>query len=313
MKVHYGIDTIPSIKNPVVTSGTFDGVHIGHRTILTRLKEIAQTVQGETVVITFWPHPRFVLSNYNKELKILSTIDEKIQLLTAQQIDHLVIIPFTLEFSNLSSQEFIQSILVNALKTHRLVIGYDHRFGKNREGSFEYLKEHQAEFGFQVEEIPRKDLENVGISSTKIRDYLRSGNVFQASTYLGQPYFLTGKVIIGQQNGRKIGFPTANVEVSESYKLIPADGVYAVKVVLNTTSHFGMLNIGFRPTLDGTHKSIEVNIFNFNQDIYGKELSIHFLQQIREEVKFGSLADLKAQLIKDKEETKAIIEQYEKL
>lgn len=313
MKVHYGIDAIPPIKNPVVTSGTFDGVHIGHRTILSRLKEIAKTVGGETVVITFWPHPRFVLSNYNKELKILSTIDEKIQLLTSQQIDHLVIIPFTMEFSNLSSQEFIQTILVDALKTHRLVIGYDHRFGKNREGSFDYLKEHQKTFGFQVEEIPRKDLENVGISSTKIRDYLRSGNVSQASTYLGQPYFLTGKVIIGQQNGRKIGFPTANIEVSENYKLIPADGAYAVKVILGDATYYGMLNIGFRPTLDGTHKSIEVNIFHFNEDIYGKELTIHFLQLIREEVRFESLADLKAQLIKDKEATKAIIEHYEKL
>ena len=304
MKVHYGIDAIPSIKNPVVTSGTFDGVHIGHRTILTRVKEIASTVVGETVVITFWPHPRFVLSNYSEELKILSTIDEKIQLLSEQQIDHLIIIPFTLEFSNLSSQEFIQSILIDKINTHCLV---------NREGSFEYLNEHQHELGFQVEEIPRKDIEHIGISSTKIRDYLLSGDVFQASTYLGQPYFLTGKVIIGQQNGRKIGFPTANIEVSENYKLIPADGVYAVKVEVQNKTYYGMLNIGYRPTLDGAHKSIEVNIFNFNQDIYGVQISIHFLKLIREEVKFGSLADLKAQLIKDKEETKAIIETYEKL
>lgn len=313
MKVHYGTDAIPTIKNPVVTSGTFDGVHIGHRTILSRLKEIAQAVQGETVVITFWPHPRFVLSNYSEELKILSTIDEKIQLLSEQQIDYLIIIPFTLEFSNLSSQEFIQTILIDKIKTYRLVIGYDHRFGKNREGSFEYLKEHQSKLGFQVEEIPRKDLEHVGISSTKIREYLLSGKVFQASTYLGQPYFLNGKVIIGQQNGRKIGFPTANIEVSENYKLIPSDGVYAVKVFLKDHWYYGMLNIGFRPTLDGAHKSIEVNIFDFHDDIYGAPITIHFLKLIREEVKFGSLADLKAQLIKDKEKTKAIIEQYEKL
>ena len=308
MKVHYGIEAIPTLVNPVVTSGTFDGVHLGHTSILERLKTIAKNIDGTSVVITFWPHPRFILSKDTKDLKILSSIDEKITLLENAGIDHLIIIPFTLEFSNLSSKEFIQTILIDKLHTKKLVIGYDHRFGKNREGSFEYLSEHQKELGFEIEEIPKKDLENIGISSTIIRQHLTEGRVDQAITYLGHPYSITGKVIEGKQNGRKIGFPTANIHVAENHKLIPTDGVYAVSVTSKNRTYDGMLNIGFRPTVSGNNRSIEVNIFNFNETINNEFITVHLIQFVRKEKKFKDLQQLQEQLQKDKEHILEIIQ-----
>lgn len=307
MKVHYGLDNIPNIKHPVVTSGTFDGVHLGHRTILTRLKEIANNIDGETVVITFWPHPRFVLSNYTASLKLLSTIDEKIKLMNDQHIDHLIIIPFTKEFSATSSNDFIESILINKIHTQKLVIGYDHRFGKNREGSFEYLTTHQEQFNFQIEEIPRKDIDNLGISSTAIRNHLENGNVHLATEYLGEPYFVTGKVVIGKQNGRKIGFPTANIDILDKNKLIPSDGVYAVQIQKDDVIFNGMMNIGYRPTLNGNIKSLEVHIFEFTNEIYGEILQIHFIKRIRDEIKFENMAELKDRLTLDKQEAQTHI------
>lgn len=311
MKVHYGLDNIPKLTNPVVTSGTFDGVHIGHKTILDRLKSIASNCAGTSVVLTYWPHPRFVLSNDTSDLKILSSIDEKIDLLDQHGIDHLVILPFTKEFSNLSSEEFISSILINTLSTHKLVIGYDHRFGKNREGSFEFLSQNEDKLGFQVEEIPRKDLENIGVSSTLIRKHLSDGEVDKAIKYLGHPYTITGKVIEGKQNGRKIGFPTANIQIADNHKLIPIDGVYAVRVLWKNKSYKGMLNIGFRPTLNGLDRSIEVNIFDFDKTINKEIIKVELLKYVRPEKKFTDLAELKKQLGIDKQEVLQILNSHD--
>lgn len=310
MKVHYGINNIPTLINPVVTSGTFDGVHIGHQSILKRIKDLAKKINGTSVVITFWPHPRFVLSKNTKDLKILSTIDEKIELLKKEQIEHLVIIPFTEDFSNVSSLDFIQNILIDKLQTKKLVIGYDHRFGKNREGGFDFLTSNASQFGFEVEEIPRKDLENIGISSTLIRKHLSEGEVDKTLSLLGHPYSISGKVIEGKQNGRKIGFPTANIQISDQHKLIPIDGVYAVLINIEGTKHQGMLNIGFRPTLQGNNRSIEVNIFDFDKTINDEIIRIELLKYIRPEQKFETLNDLKNQLSEDKIIIQKILENH---
>ena len=301
MNVYYGIKDFTKLANAVVTSGTFDGVHLGHQKILNRLKEVAFETGGESVVITFYPHPRSVISPDNKTINLLSTLDEKIELLEKNGINHLVIIPFTREFSELSSEEFIQKILIETIGTKTLVIGFDHRFGKNREGGFDYLKENKARYGFEIEEISRHDLENVGISSSKIRNALLNGDVPTADHFLGGNYSLSGVIVKGKQLGRTIGFPTANIQVREIAKLIPADGVYAVRVYYREEEFGGMLNIGNRPTVDGTFKTIEVNIFNFDREIYGENLKVEFLLKIRNEQKFNGLDELKAQIAKDKE------------
>ena len=308
MNVFYGTKDFTKLDNAVVTSGTFDGVHLGHQKILNRLKEVALETSGESVVITFYPHPRSVISPDNKTINLLSTLDEKIELLEKNGIKHLVIIPFTREFSELSSEEFIQKILIETIGTKTLVIGFDHRFGKNREGGFDYLKENKARYGFEIEEISRHDLENVGISSSKIRKALFEGDVPTADHFLGRNYSISGVVVKGKQLGRTIGFPTANIQVREIAKLVPADGVYAVKVYYREEEFGGMLNIGNRPTVDGTLKTIEVNIFNFDREIYGENLKVEFLLKIRNEQKFNGLAELKAQITKDKETCLAIFE-----
>lgn len=308
MQVHYGFEKLPSFKNPVVTSGTFDGVHKGHQVILRRLKEIAQKHNGESIVLTFWPHPRYVVQpEKSKNLQLLNTLEEKINLLKHQAIDHLIIIPFTSEFSQKSSLDFIQEILIDKIKTKHLVIGYDHRFGKNREGSFDYIINHPQEFPFEINEIPRQDVDNIGVSSTKIREALISGEIETANNYLGEHYTLIGNVVKGSQNGRKINFPTANLEIKEQFKLIPAHGVYAVEIEFDNKKYNGMLNIGIRPTLNGETTSIEVHIFDFNQDIYKQEIQLNFIARIRNEQKFKNLDSLKLQLEKDKESVLNII------
>ncbi|MDZ7898196.1 MAG: bifunctional riboflavin kinase/FAD synthetase [Arcicella sp.] len=307
MNVYHGIKDFTKLENAVVTSGTFDGVHLGHQKILNRLKEVAFENKGESVVITFYPHPRSVISPDNQVVNLLSTLDEKIELLEKNGINHLVIIPFTREFSELSSDEFTQKILIEAIGTKTLVIGFDHRFGKNREGGFDYLKANKARYGFEIEEISRQDLENVGISSSKIRKALIEGDVPTADHFLGRNYSLSGVIVKGKQLGRTIGFPTANIQVREIAKLIPADGVYAVKVYYREEVLGGMLNIGNRPTVDGTFKTIEVNIFDFDREIYGENLMIEFIQKIRNEQKFNGLDELKAQIEKDKETCLAIL------
>lgn len=307
MKIYHGIDDFGKLDCAVVTSGTFDGVHVGHQKIFARLREIAQKSQGETVVLTFWPHPRLVLHPEDNSLKLLNTFEEKALLLKDQGIDHLIRIPFTKEFSQLTSEQFIQRVLVDTIGTKKLVIGYDHHFGKNREGSFEQLKADGPKYGFSVEEIPRQDVDHVGVSSTKIRKALEEGDVETATHFLGQPYSITGRVIAGDKIGRLLGYPTANIEIDTKYKLIPMDGIYAVTVKHEHHVYQGMLYIGNRPTINGTKKNIEVNIFDFHQDIYGESLTIFLHKLIRDDMKFSDLEKLKEQLKLDEENAKAIL------
>ncbi|MCK6617443.1 MAG: bifunctional riboflavin kinase/FAD synthetase [Cyclobacteriaceae bacterium] len=307
MKIYHHLDDFSRLPYAVVTSGTFDGVHLGHQRILTRLKEIAQKNRGQTVVLTFWPHPRLVLYPEDNSLKLLNTFEEKAELIKEQGIQHLVRIPFTREFSNLSSEEFITRILVQTIGTKKLVIGYDHRFGHNREGSFEELKTNGPRYGFDVEEIPRQDVDHVTVSSTKIRQALEQGDISSANQLLGKPYLLTGRVIKGDKIGRLIGFPTANLEIDSQHKLVPADGIYAVTVVYGTNTFGGMLYIGYRPTIGGNQKSIEVNIFNFAKDIYGETLTLYLHALIRKDTKFNDLEHLRLQLEQDKVEAIRIL------
>lgn len=307
MKVFRDIDSLTAIKNPVVTTGTFDGVHLGHQKIIARLKEIAQQNNGETLLITFHPHPRLVLFPDDNDLVLLNTQPEKIELLASFGVDNLLIIPFTKEFSRLSSLDFVRTILVNKIKTKKLVIGYNHHFGRNREGSFEHLKEYGPVYGFEVEEIPAIDVDSIEISSTKIRKALMAGQVKKAASYLGHEYALSGTVVKGKQLGRTLGYPTANIEVNDKHKLIPANGIYAVLVKHEDITYKGMMSIGVNPTVGGTKRTIEVNIFDFDKDIYGQTLKIYFKDWLRNEEKFNGLDALVTQLIKDKQHTLQIL------
>lgn len=282
-----------------MTIGTFDGVHKGHRKVIEQLKKTAVNVGGESVILTFFPHPRMVLFPDMQQL-LLSTEDEKIRLLSELEIDHLIIHPFTREFSMLSSAEFIRNILVDGLHTNRLVIGYDHHFGKDREGSFENLKLSGPKYGFEVEEIPAQEADHVKVSSTRIRNALAAGEVDVANNLLGYRYSVTGTVVKGQQLGRKLGYPTANIISTETFKLLPANGVYAVYVISAGKKFEGMMNIGVRPTVDGTRRTAEVNIFDFDADIYGERLEVEFVKWVRGERKFNGLDELKNQLAADR-------------
>jgi riboflavin kinase/FMN adenylyltransferase len=281
---------------------------MGHQKILHRLKEIAAQTSGETVVITFWPHPQMVLHPENTSLKLLNTFEEKAELLKAQGIQHLLRIAFTKEFSHLSSLDFIQRILVGAIGTKKLVIGYDHRFGHNREGSFEQLKLNAPAYGFDVEEISRQDIDHIAVSSSKIRAALETSDVTTATHLLGRPYSLTGQVVKGDKLGRVLGYPTANIEADSRYKLIPQDGIYAVTIKYEHQFYKGMLYIGPRPTVNGTKRVIEVNIFDFVKDIYGENLTIHFHQFLRGDKKLNDLEELKHQLSLDKIESQKILQ-----
>lgn len=300
MEVYRSLEGLPPIPNAIVTQGTFDGVHKAHRLIINRLKEIATRKNGTSVVVTFEPHPRMVLHPHDHALKLLSTLDEKIEYLKEEGIDYLIIIPFSIEFSRLDSMQFIRKILVEKIRARTLVIGYDHRFGKNREGSFEHLREFGPLYGFEVEEIPEQDVDNVAVSSTKIRTALLEGDVQKAHRYLDRHYSIEGTVVKGKQLGRLLGYPTANLDVNSTLKLIPQDGVYAVKVQVNGAWFGGMMNIGNNPTIENKGRSIEVHIFNFNQDIYNKNIRISFVDKIRPELKFENLDALKSQLATDK-------------
>lgn len=300
MKIYHGIEGFKKLDKAIVTSGTFDGVHVGHQKILKRLEELAHDVGGETVLITFWPHPRLVLDKAGEELKLLSTFEEKADILKKYGVQHLVKIPFTKEFSELSSEEFIRKILIDAIGTYKLVIGYDHRFGKNREGSFEHLVQNASSYGFQVEEISRQDIDDIGVSSTRIRQALLHGEVEAIKELTGRNYTIKGKVVPGFQRGRTIDFPTANIQISENYKLIPGDGVYAIKASTVTGQYEGMLNIGMRPTTEGQQRSIEAHLFDFEGDLYQRFLEVEFVSRIREERKFSDMQALKVQLEQDK-------------
>ena len=301
MKIYQQLTDFHPPHFSVVTSGTFDGVHLGHQKILRRLQELATRKQGETVLLTYWPHPRLILQPEDKSLRLLTTLSEKVKLLEEMGVDHLIILPFTKELSQMSSDEFIRDILVDKIQTKTLVIGYDHKFGKNREGSFEYLQSHSSLFGFAIEEISRQDVDDLGVSSTKIRTALAQGDISTANKYLGRPYDLSGQVVKGQQIGRSLGFPTANIQIAEDYKLLPRDGAYAVHAEVNSIQYKAILNIGDRPTVDGEKKTIEAHLIDFEGDLYGQELRVYFQEFLREEKKFESLDALKNQLVVDRE------------
>jgi len=289
-----------------ITIGTFDGVHIGHRKILERLIEDAKNQNLKATVLTFFPHPRMVLQK-DADIKLLNTIEEKNKILKNLGLDYLIIHEFTKEFSRLSATEFVRDVLVNSLKTKKVIIGYDHRFGRNRTANINDLITFGNTFDFEVEEISAQEINEVSVSSTKIRNALIAGDIETANEYLGYSYMLTGVVSIGKGLGKKLDFPTANIFIAESYKLIPKNGSYVVKSEINDTLVYGMMNIGFNPTVSGTTKSIEVHFFDFNQDIYNKKLQIDILSRLRDEHKFDSVEDLKTQLKKDKERSLQII------
>lgn len=309
MKVYFSLDDFNRLDNAVVTTGTFDGVHKGHKKILEQLKSVAHAQGGESVLLTFDPHPRMVLQP-DVDLKLINSQREKIELLKQCGIDHLIIHPFTAEFSRTTSLDFVRNILVNTIGAKKLVIGYDHHFGRNREGSFEHLKEFGPVYGFDVEEISAEDIKDVTISSTKIRKALTEGNLEVANQYLGYSYGMSGQVVVGEKIGSTIGFPTANVVLEDSHKLVAADGVYAVHVSFPANPdvvYHGMCNIGMRPTFSGKFKTIEVHIFDFNRDIYGEQLSLSFAGRLRGEQKFENIELLKNQLHKDALETRAML------
>lgn len=308
MRVFRGIEAYHAVPHPVVTTGTFDGVHIGHRTIINRLNEIAAQHQGESVLFTFYPHPRMVIYPDDHDLKLLSTPAEKIKLLEHAGINNLIVHPFTKDFSRLTSVEYVREFLVNRIGTKKLVIGYNHHFGRNREGSFEHLKEFGPLYGFEVEEIPAQDIESVNVSSTKIRKALEAGDVVTANAYLGYDYPLTGQVIAGAQRGREFGFPTANIAVEYPHKLIPGNGVYAVQVELDGKLLNGMLNIGTNPTVNtGNTQHIETHLFDFEGDIYGKTITVYFKARLRDEQKFPDTESLVRQLNLDKNKSLQIL------
>lgn len=300
MKIIRSITAFNSSEKTIVTIGTFDGIHIGHQKILKDLIKTAKKEGKKSVLLTFFPHPRMVLQKDNKIL-LLNTIEEKSGLLEKMGLDYLIIHPFSKEFSRLTALDFVRDILVNKLNTSRLIIGYDHHFGKNREGNIHQLKEYSLLYDFKVEEIPAQDIDDVSVSSTKIRTALKEGNLKTANNYLGYHYMLNGTVVSGKKLGGTIGFPTANLEIKEPYKLVPKTGVYIIKTHINTVLYTGIMNIGFNPTVLGKHQTIEAHLFDFNEDLYGKEIMIEFIYFLREEHKFKSIEELVVQLNIDKE------------
>ena len=301
MKVHYGVENI-NIKCPVVTIGSFDGVHLGHACVIQHLKEKAANIDGESVIISFEPHPREVLYPREQKIGILTTQEEKIAILEKYGVDHLIILKFTLEFAQQSYNDFVKNILVDKLKIKGLVVGYDHRFGKDRAGNFENLQELANKYGFFLEKEVVFEEDDVNVSSTKIRNALTVGDITTVNRFLGYLYSVTGKVVYGHHLGHKIGFPTANIQVADERKLLPAIGVYAVKVTIEQEIFNGMLNIGIRPTVSNDGQvSCEVYIFDFSRDLYGKNITINFIDRIRGERKFNDIEELRAQLQKDQE------------
>lgn len=306
MKEFKGANSFLSERQTVVTIGTFDGVHVGHRKIIERLVNSAHANNLDSVVLTFFPHPRMVLQK-ESGIQLINTIEERKRLLEETGIDHLVIHPFTQQFSRLTAVEFVRDILVNKLKAKKIIIGYDHRFGRNRTADINDLKEFGKEFGFEVEEITQQDVEQVAVSSTKIRNALLDGRVERANLYLQHPFTLNGGIVKGRGIGKDLGFPTANVEIEEDYKLIPKNGVYVVSSIIDGEKVYGMMNIGTNPTVGGKEKTIEANFFELDKDLYGKELEIEMLVRIRDEKKFDSVDDLKIAMKQDRAFSKQYI------
>ena len=295
------------VERPIITIGAFDGVHLGHREILHKLCKTASEKNGESVVLTRWPHPRIVLDQ-DKSIKLLNTLDEKLALLEIAGVQHTVVLTFTEAFSKLSSTQFIENILVKKLNVAHLIVGFNHHFGKDREGNYDKIAEYAQKFGFTSEKLDAKFVEDEKVSSTLIRHALLQGKVELANTFLGYDYSITGEVVTGDKIGRTIGFPTANIRVNHDFKLIPQNGVYAVVTTIDGKHINGMMNIGVRPTIHADAKlSIEVNLFNFSENIYGREITVEFKHWIRNEMKFNSIDQLKQQIVADKEEATKIL------
>jgi len=313
VKIHRDLNNFYA-QNPVLTVGTFDGVHLGHRKIIARLHDLAKAINGESVIFTFDPHPRKIVAPAETNLRLLTTLDEKIELFEQSGIDHLIIYPFTPEFAQLTYEEFVEQILVGQIHTKSLVVGYDHKFGKGRQGDFEFLKNCADRLGFQIEKLDVLLMNESNISSTKIREAIQIGDFDTANAYLGYPFALHGTVVEGQKLGRLIQFPTANIEASDPDKIIPGYGVYAVQAKVLNQTYIGMLNIGSRPTVNhnADQRTVEVNLFDFDSDIYGEHLELVFFRKLREEQKFDSLDALKEQLAKDKADTVAFFQNIRK-
>ncbi|MBC7418668.1 MAG: bifunctional riboflavin kinase/FAD synthetase [Pedobacter sp.] len=326
MKIYHNLSEFKALQNAVVTIGTFDGVHIGHQKIIKQVVDRATEKGAESVILTFFPHPRMIIDPENQNLKMISTLDEKAEMMDELGVDHLIITPFTRDFSNQTPADYIKSILVENIGTKHIIIGYDHRFGKNRSGNLEDLKRAGKDYGFTIDEIAEQDIHDVAVSSSKIREAILAGDVSLAADYLGYPFSISGQVIKGDKIGRTIGFPTANIFVEETYKLIPCDGIYAVTVEMEekmkgessrvevksqkpyplnpkSSTFAGMAYIGQRPTINGMTRNIEVNIFNFSKEIYGQSIKMNFLKFLRHDEKFTSLENLKIQLEMDKKNT----------
>jgi len=325
MQIYYHTDQLPAFRRAVITIGTFDGVHTGHAQILQQLRQEAARIDGETVIITFYPHPRKIVRGGTAEVRLLNTLEEKIQLLSWQQVGHLVVVPFTAAFSEMTAGQYVKDFLLARFHPHTVIIGYDHRFGKGRLGDYHLLEEFSRSEGFELQEIPVHLLDAVSVSSTRIREAIAGADIESANQLLGYPFFFSGQVMQGRQLGRTIGFPTANLKVGSPDKLIPGDGVYAVEVEIvdagsvsltapgtgaspfGDTRWKGMMNIGIRPTVDGRERTIEVNIFDFNEDLYGRELRVFINKYLRGEEKFNGLDALKEQLARDKENSLAAL------
>lgn len=300
MKIYYSLENFPVLNCPVLTLGTFDGVHIGHQKILSHINDMAKSVNGESVLMTFHPHPRAVIFPDQRDIRMISTLDEKIALLEQHGIEHLVVQSFTRDFSMLNHDTFIREYLVKKIGVKKMVIGYDHQFGHDRKGSFAELQSLAPQLGFTVEEIPEQDINDVAVSSTRIRKALFEGRVEDAAGLLGYNYTFSGRVVKGKQLGRKLGFPTANLECPDPLKLVPANGVYAVYVIVNDVQYKGVLSIGTRPTFDNGARSVEVNIFDFDRDIYGENVKLIFKNYLRSDQKFDGVDALIEQMHRDK-------------
>lgn len=317
MQVHRDLDKLPVFRKAVITIGTFDGVHCGHQKILRQLKEEAAACGGESIVITFHPHPREILRSSGEPVRLLTPLEEKIYLLGQQGIDHLVVVPFTRDFSQLSAEEYISAFLVRNFHPHIIIIGYDHHFGHNREGDIRYLESVQEKYHFRLVEIPEQVIHDLTVSSTKIRHHLAEGHVALANELLGYTYFLSGNVVHGDKRGRELGYPTANIAINDSRKLIPRKGIYAVKAGLHdrytwTPLHDaallpGVMSIGYRPTFDGDDLRVEVFLFDFDQNIYGQSVTVYFSHYLRDEEKFDSAEALVQQMKKDEQQARDLL------
>lgn len=301
MRLYNNISEIVDLKNTILTIGTFDGVHLGHQKIIKKLVELKKKYGGETLLFTFDPHPRKILFPEQHDLKLITTTQEKCDLLNQFGIDNVLVFPFDLAFSKMSADAYVSEIIAKKLNTKIIVIGYDHRFGSNREGGINSLKQVSSEYNFDIEEISAEEINQLNISSTRIRKAIEIGNIEEANNYLGYSFFITGEVVKGKQLGRTIGYPTANINIKDLDKIRPKNGVYAVNVIIENTTYKGMLNIGYNPTIDNSElQKIEVHIFNFNNDIYGQVIKIEFIKHLRNELKFNNLDELKKQLANDK-------------